>query len=627
MTGSTTPPPPTVVLTGASLYSREHLKIQITTDKASILTASPSKLCPHYHYYLSGAAVLLELLLYLTPQQSQYTHLSAVIMASSTPSSSWGSEERGEAGEPGKAENNVIIVGIDFGTTYSGVAYTWSNKEKAPTAISYGARGEVKWGYAIPREKDQVKWFKLLLLDDNDLPAEARSSEKIKESREYLKKNHCNQCIVETVGRSLGQDERAASFAEMLAARTAGDTELSFISEPEAAALATLSEMDGRHDVKAGDRFVVVDCGGGTADLISYDAVSTNPMVVKECVKRSRWSCRCCLCDECFADLLRRKFTTSKWRKMTPETRAKLLHDEWEHGIKPQFDGRDGLSWQFNMPFECISGNDFRSMTSLPKVTLTSEEVKEAFDPIVNRIVDTVQAQVDSVSAKVGKDPKHIILIGGFGRSKYLYKTLKNLIGARVEVLQSRGAGPWTPICRGAVIQACAKRGISKFDVEVQSMVSRASYGVTMRETWDATKHEEKDKVWCEDEQVWNAVNQMQWFLKEGDEIAAKSQLKFPFYRLYDTESKTVEGKFYQSSASPPPDTYNHTVHKLCEVTWSKLPEMSTIPTWTNSLGKVFYKLKYKIGMECSGASVHIAIYYQGHRQGSKNVTVDYGHK
>jgi hypothetical protein len=30
---------------------------------------------------------------------------------------------------------------------------------------------------------------------------------------------------------------------------------------------------------------VVVDCGGGTADLISYEVISIAPMAMKECVK------------------------------------------------------------------------------------------------------------------------------------------------------------------------------------------------------------------------------------------------------------------------------------------------------------------------------------------------------
>lgn len=41
----------------------------------------------------------------------------------------------------------------------------------------------------------------------------------------------------------------AAEQAGMLSARVAGETTLSFISEPKAAALATLSDMEGRCDI------------------------------------------------------------------------------------------------------------------------------------------------------------------------------------------------------------------------------------------------------------------------------------------------------------------------------------------------------------------------------------------
>lgn len=37
--------------------------------------------------------------------------------------------------------------------------------------------------------------------------------------------------------------------------------------------------------VQEGDSFVVVDCGGGTVDIISYKVTSTEPMVVREVVQ------------------------------------------------------------------------------------------------------------------------------------------------------------------------------------------------------------------------------------------------------------------------------------------------------------------------------------------------------
>ncbi len=207
----------------------------------------------------------------------------------------------------GRTENTVII-GIDFGTTFSGVAFTWSKKidhievisnwesvmhsnfdeDKAPTAISFGPKKEVKWGYNIPAADEQAKWFKLLLLDDNDLPEEVRDSVKIKEARAYLEKhnittleaitiflrhlwNHAIQHIMKSVSRNLvnyskfhivvplpaiwpayarGRMREAAKQAGMLAQRLAGETELTFIAEPEAAALATLADMKDRCDIK-----------------------------------------------------------------------------------------------------------------------------------------------------------------------------------------------------------------------------------------------------------------------------------------------------------------------------------------------------------------------------------------
>jgi molecular chaperone DnaK (HSP70) len=207
----------------------------------------------------------------------------------------------------------VIVVGIDFGTTFSGVAWTWSGKaenieivtsweadfhgnsdnDKVPTAIKLGDNlgGAITWGYATSEGtdgKEPLKWFKLLLLDDDDLPADVRESTHLKEARKYLETvnrsaveiitlflrhlwNHALGVIRTEIGESLVKLSRfhvvitlpaiwpAYACARMReAARDAGSVKqspggkstLSFVSEPEAAAIATLEEMKGRHDVK-----------------------------------------------------------------------------------------------------------------------------------------------------------------------------------------------------------------------------------------------------------------------------------------------------------------------------------------------------------------------------------------
>ncbi|KAH6856361.1 hypothetical protein B0I37DRAFT_425624 [Chaetomium sp. MPI-CAGE-AT-0009] len=582
------------------------------------------------------------------------------------------------------AHDNTIIVGIDFGTTYSGVAFTWSKKiermevisswdselhsnsdeEKTPTAISFGPKGKVNWGYGIPFDSQQGKWFKLLLIDDKDLPDDVRKSAKIKEARAYLKNhnktpvaviagflrllwNHCNQRVTETVSRSLvnyskfhivitlpaiwpdyarNRMREAAEQAGMLSARVAGETKLSFISEPEAAALATLSDMEGRCDITAGDSFVVVDCGGGTVDLISYKVINAAPMVVKECVQGQGGLCGAVFVDEAFLELLKQKFGETAWNKMEAQTRHRFLHDEWQHGIKPTFDGRE-RTWSFNVPFECIDLNSMKGK-ALPKVKLTASDIRGVFDPTVQKIHAMVDEQVRAVKLKNKKNPKYVIMAGGFGRCQYLFASLKKHFGNRIEILQSRGSGPWTAICRGAVVHAANIQGLPTFSVNVQERVARASYGVRYDESWCEKTHNPDDKFYDEDWQEWQARNQMSWFLKIGDNISAKKPVEIPVHALYSTEdarTKKVSETIYVSKSNPSPGRWaDGGVEKLCTINWDAKLNISSLPTFTNRLGRVFYLLKYSFQMTCVGGSLDFAVYHDGKRQGSKNVVVDY---
>ena len=226
---------------------------------------------------------------------------------------------------------------------------------------------------------------------------------------------------------------------------------------------------------------MVVDCGGGTADLISYEVVSISPMVVRECVQGQGMlgvTCTCSLrgtyltvtlgglcgavfADEAFQKMLKKKFGSAQWDKMKAQSRTNIIHAQWEHMIKPDFDGRD-RTWEIAVPFECLDLKLLKAAAELPTVQLNAEDVRGVFSPTVDKIREMVQEQVAAVRVKKGADPKvggspfapassldtdrfvlqYIILVGGFGRSQYLFASLKGTFGHDIEVLQSRGAGP-----------------------------------------------------------------------------------------------------------------------------------------------------------------------------------------
>lgn len=165
-----------------------------------------------------------------------------------------------------------------------------SDKEKAPSAILFpGKRGTVSWGYGIPpnAKQEPMRWFKLLLVDEKDLPNKVKDSPQIAAARKtveeenkdpvevisaYLTRfwDHAVECIITSHGQDFvdmcrlqvvitlpaiwpdyakARMRRAVEGAGILKERPAGETTLSFISEPEAAALATVRDLKKRPNI------------------------------------------------------------------------------------------------------------------------------------------------------------------------------------------------------------------------------------------------------------------------------------------------------------------------------------------------------------------------------------------
>lgn len=174
-----------------------------------------------------------------------------------------------------------------------------SDVEKAPTQLYFDAKGdEVKWGYGIPPDKEPLKWFKLLLLDVVDLPTEIVVSTQLQEARR-LQRESGKEPIeiislflrklwghsIESITRAIGADllkrsklhvvitlpaiwppyaqqrmKEAAQNSGILDLRPAGATTLRFISEPEAAALATIKDMGKRSIIEVSRYSVMISC-------------------------------------------------------------------------------------------------------------------------------------------------------------------------------------------------------------------------------------------------------------------------------------------------------------------------------------------------------------------------------
>lgn len=164
-----------------------------------------------------------------------------------------------------------------------------SDVEKAPTQISFGDKKEkTTWGFGVSAEKDALKWFKLLLLDEEDVSKDVAGSTQYQEARTLQGKlgksaieiiacfvgnlwNHTVDSIRSSIGAGLLEKckfrvvitvpaiwtpkahmrmRKAVEMSGILAERSCGATKLSLISEPEAAALATMKDFSKRSTIQ-----------------------------------------------------------------------------------------------------------------------------------------------------------------------------------------------------------------------------------------------------------------------------------------------------------------------------------------------------------------------------------------
>jgi hypothetical protein len=143
----------------------------------------------------------------------------------------------------------------------------------------------------------------------------------------------------------------AAKEAGIMDDRLAGETTLDFVSEPEAAALATFDDLKSRPNFQEGDTFVVCDAGGGTVDLISYKVVGTKPLKLIECVEGSGKLCGAVFLDQEFEALMR-QVLGGAWD--VPDAIIKgFMSSQWENGVKRGFEGQD-KNWKITLPHECV---------------------------------------------------------------------------------------------------------------------------------------------------------------------------------------------------------------------------------------------------------------------------------
>jgi hypothetical protein len=234
-------------------------------------------------------------------------------------------------------------------------------------------------GYPKPGVQ-KVEWFKLQLMlsgntyiDPINLPPLPPGKSEIDVAADYLFKlrQAMRAQLQKTLGEVFTREERniryyltvpaiwndAGKAATRAAAIQAGflrdenDNRLTLVSEPEAAAL--FCAKSGLLNLKIGDAILIVDCGGGTVDLIAYEVEEESPFSVMECTTGSGDSCGSTALNRNFSNILRAKIRKMKLpdgSRIAGKVYAKCIMD-FENRIKADF-RNNGQKWAVDVGIE-----------------------------------------------------------------------------------------------------------------------------------------------------------------------------------------------------------------------------------------------------------------------------------
>ncbi|EKG11037.1 Heat shock protein Hsp70 [Macrophomina phaseolina MS6] len=408
---------------------------------------------------------------------------------------------------------------------------------------------------------------------------------------------------------------KAAERAGM-GSRESGDLKL--ISEPEAAAVYTLKAIQPNH-LSVGDNFIVCDAGGGTVDLIAYKITQLSPLLVEESAIGTGGLCGSAFLNYRFEDHIKARLGEERYTEMRNRKQKtwNMALKHFEEFVKRNFNPESCP--EINIPFPGLPDDEEVGL-DCGFLSMSVEQLKEIFDPVVKDVIDLVDGQVRELRAK-GENVSGVVLVGGFGQSDYLYKCLKAHFNdsappppyeekpthkVAVESKQANEAVQvmhpmyaWTAVVRGAVL-----RGL-----EGSMVVSRKSrwwYGTSYATIFEDGKHQVGERYWSPLWERWMVSDRMQWHIKKGDQISDAHPISFHYTRNFrPNQSLVVEDDLIACDWDEAPGSLQKGLTTVCTLTTDlgKVPK-SLFTRLTTSKGVEFDNLDFSLDMRVESAGL-----------------------
>ncbi|RGB28805.1 hypothetical protein C1646_796509 [Rhizophagus diaphanus] len=433
-----------------------------------------------------------------------------------------------------------VVVGLDFGTTYSGFSYChianpndivtndqWEGDFgfKTNTALQYDNSYNTVMSWGAPalakrpnrRKKNisETKPVELFKLHLGNLSKNLRPKLSIdykKAITDYLRKIgelikvkikniwkidfYESVLLILTVPTEYSEKDKAIMRecvynAELITEKCSN--KLQFTTEPEAAAIYCMNSSLQEYDLSTTETtFTIVDCGGGTIDITIRKLIGNNQL--GEVTESTGDYCGGTFVDKEFITFLRKKLGDSAIDSFINYHYCPFQYmvQNFCKYAKIPFTGDPSEYRPYELDIQEFAPNllpyvneetRFKMEENEWLVEIDYDDVKAMFDPVVNKIIRLIHLQLSNAREKCST----MFLVGGFSESKYLQKRIREEFQHRVKNI-SVPTHPTAATLRGATLYGLSlKNSVDNTDglhYVISSRILKYTYGIKVRNYW-----------------------------------------------------------------------------------------------------------------------------------------------
>ncbi|KAI8877961.1 hypothetical protein K501DRAFT_337064 [Backusella circina FSU 941] len=259
------------------------------------------------------------------------------------------------------------------------------------------------------------------------------------------------------------------------------ENRLSIITESHAATLYCEWELKDKFEFKKGQKYLVCDAGGGTVDLEIQEVLGEEEARSHN-TQEGGMLTRCKLATKgnersgsTFLDQRMEDFIRNQFDGPISDSEMYQLINDFINRVKPLFGEKDEEDdIYFNLPPgvpPLYSGAD--ATIHEGRLIINYDVFKtNIFDPVVNKILNLLKQQINKVYASIDAT----FLIGGFGKSPYLQRAIKEKLGSRVGKLFVPADGDLAAM-KGAILYGVnMPRMLNKPVIRLDSFYDKPSF-------------------------------------------------------------------------------------------------------------------------------------------------------